>query len=187
MSITFVLASLVLFRTTTFKHEHYTHFREGFKALLAVNAFEGLVVLAVCWLVLRQFLRWQKWAVTHIACEQCVSLWRNQKREATVKVIQDQDLHTQHTLFAKKGVCMGFMTTNTNTETMYKYIGCIYSVHPLEYTEAIRSFIYIYISENSCSNKSMHFGSVTIKFSCITTRAGQYIVFLSPSQYQLAQ
>ena len=35
----------------------YTHFRKGLEALLAVDTFEGLVVLAVCWLVLCQFLR----------------------------------------------------------------------------------------------------------------------------------
>lgn len=45
----------------------YTHFRECFKALFAVSAFEGLVILTVCWLVLCQFLRGLKRTVTHVA------------------------------------------------------------------------------------------------------------------------
>lgn len=46
-----------------------TYFRECFKALFAVNTLEGLVILTVCWLMLRQLLRREKCTITHITRE----------------------------------------------------------------------------------------------------------------------
>jgi hypothetical protein len=59
--------------------QHKTNLRKDSKALLAVNTFEGLVFLAVCWLVLCQLLRGLEAAVAHVASEQCISLGSTQE------------------------------------------------------------------------------------------------------------
>lgn len=46
-----------------------TYFRECFKALFAVNTLEGLVILTVCRLMLRQLLRRVKCTIAHVTRE----------------------------------------------------------------------------------------------------------------------
>lgn len=50
------------------------HLRKGGKAALAVWTAKGLVLCAVCGLVLCQLLRGWEGAITHVAGEECVRL-----------------------------------------------------------------------------------------------------------------